>query len=123
MRRVAESRHDGIADRLNDRAIVAHGHVMQTVEMLLHQRKGVEVADPFIECGGALESVKSSVMSLMPSPSLVTSERNRSRNVCVDSSRLPERNGAKCSGGRDHPGGKAMIPKSASWRRHCRSRT
>ena len=54
-------------------------------------------------------------MSLTPIPSLppITSERKRSRKVCVVSSRLPERNGAKWSGGgRSTPGGSWMIPKA-----------
>jgi hypothetical protein len=43
------------ADRLDDGAAVARGDLAQPLEMLLHQGEGVEVADPIIELGGALE--------------------------------------------------------------------
>jgi len=51
IRRIKESSHDCIADRLDDRAIVADGHALQLLEMLLHQRESVQVADPVIERG------------------------------------------------------------------------
>ena len=52
---IEERRHDRIADRLDDRAVVADRHVLQPVEMLLHEREGVQVADPVVERGRALQ--------------------------------------------------------------------
>lgn len=52
-------------------------------------------------------------MSLIAIPRPVDSERKRSRNVCVVSSRLPDRNGAKRSGGGSvTPGGRCQIMKA-----------
>src|SRR5262249_14915839 len=42
-------------DGLDDGAMVADGDVLQTLEMPLHQREGVEIADAIVEGGGTLE--------------------------------------------------------------------
>ena len=47
--------HDRVADGLHHRAAVAHGGLAQPVEMLLDQLEGVEIADPLVERGRALD--------------------------------------------------------------------
>src|SRR5450631_4048814 len=49
--RFQERGHDGIADGLDDRAMVAGYDVLQQIEMPLDQGEGIEVADAVIECG------------------------------------------------------------------------
>ena len=94
--------------------MVADGHALQPLEMLLHEREGVQVADPIVERGRALQvgEEERDVLDADPLAAAITSERKRSRKVCVVRSCLPERKGAKCSGGgRSTPGGIAMMPK------------
>jgi hypothetical protein len=67
------------------------------LEVPLHLNVGVKVADPLVERRRALEMVNTRVTSriAMPSVALITSERKKSRKVCVISSRLPDKDGVK----------------------------
>ena len=44
-----EGRHDGITNRLDDRAVVTDRDLLQTIEMLLDQRESIEIADAVVE--------------------------------------------------------------------------
>ena len=53
--RVQKGRHDSVADRLDHGAVVGGRHILKPVEMLLHQREGVEVTDPVVQRGRPLQ--------------------------------------------------------------------
>ena len=64
--------------------------------MLLHEREGIEVADPVVKRRRALQigEQQSNVLDAEAfARRVITSERKRSRNVCVVISRLPLRKG------------------------------
>jgi hypothetical protein len=52
---IEEGRHDGVADRRDDRTMMAGRDALQLLEMLLHEREGVQVANPVAERGRALQ--------------------------------------------------------------------
>ena len=50
-----EGRHHGVADRLHHRALLRGDDLEQRAEMRAHQIERGEIADPFVQRGGALE--------------------------------------------------------------------